>query len=294
MVVLTLKPFLSQNATAGLYPGRQEIAVDILIHLEQMFDKADFADAIDEIFTKLGPAQAMFGADSESPNVSDLLNAASSIVAFDMSFSFGIKVDNVFSVFSGGSDASVGLFFRVDDLGIFAEATATSVDLDIFSGISVENGNFFLSAGVRVAVPFVGEVSADGSMASQITFSDSLSNMAFEPYGKLTASLPFETTINALKQSLIIKFHDDDLFDTVQLLVKVDFPVCPVVQVVDGLLGKLGSLSFSPKHILGQVETAGLDLTDTLDDYFPDLAQFIDGILEGKKWVYLLLLRSHI
>ena len=272
-----------KNVTAGLYPGRQEIAVDVSIHFEQVFDKDYFTDAIDAIFEYLEPAQAMFGADSESPNVSDLLSAASSLVAFDMSFSTGMKVENAFSVFSGGSDASIGLFFRVDDLGVFAEATVTSVDLDIFSGLSVESGNFLLSAGVRVAVPIEGEVAIDGSMASGITFSNSLTNMAFEPHGQLTAHLPFETTINNLTQTVTIKFEDDNLFDTVQLLVKVDFPVCPIVQVVDGLLGKLGSISLSPKHILGKVETAGLDFADTLDDYFPGVAQFIDGILEGKN-----------
>ena len=72
----------------------------------------------------------MFVADSKSPNVSDLLNAAPSVVAFDMSFSTGMKVESVSSVFSGGSDASIGLFFRVDDLGVFAEATVTSTRND--------------------------------------------------------------------------------------------------------------------------------------------------------------------
>ena len=76
-------------------------------------------------------------------------------------------------------------------------------------------------------------------------------------------------------------FEDDNLFDKEELLVKVDFPVCPVVSVVNGLLGKLGSLELSPKNILGPVDTAGLNLTDSLDDYFPNLAEFTDGLLEG-------------
>ena len=242
---------------------------------------AYFADAINAIFNDLGPAQAMFDAASESPNISALLDALSSIVVFDMSFSAGVKVENILSVFAGGADATAGLFFRLDNLGVFAEAAVESVDLDIFPGLSVEGGNFLLSAGVRIAAPFEGEVTIDGNMATEISFSHSLTSIAFTPYGQLIASLPFEATVNEFTQSLTIKFEDDNLFDTDKFLVKVDFPVCPVVSLVDGLLGKLGSLVLSPKQILGPVATAGLDLADTLDDYFPNLEQFIDGILEG-------------
>ena len=252
--------------------------------MEEVFDKAYFTDALNSLFAELGPAQAMFGAASESPNVSALLDAdaASSIVAFDMSISFGLRVENALSVFSGDAHVSPSLFFRLNNFGIFAEATVSSVDLDIFPGITVQDGTFALSAGVRIVEPFEGEVSlTEGTMASGIAFADSLKTIAFEPYGKLSSSLPFEATINDITQSLTIKLEDENIFDMVQFLVKVDFPVCPVVSIVDGLLGKLGSLGLSPKNILGPVETAGLDLSDTLDDYFPNLSQFIDGILEG-------------
>ena len=73
----------------------------------------------------------------------------------------------------------------------------------------------------------------------------------------MSADLPIQATINGSTQTLAIKFEDDDLFDTKDLLAKVDFAVCPVVSAVDGLLGKLGSLELSPKNLLGQVETAG-------------------------------------
>ena len=249
--------------------------------MEQVFDKSYFTDAISAIFTDLGPAQAMFGAASEVPNILALLDAASSVVAFDMALSTGIKVENVFSVLAEGADAAVSLFIRLDNLGVFAEATVSSVDLDIFPGVAVEHGDFLISAGVRIAAPFEGEVTIDGNMATEISFSHTLTSVAFTPYGQLRASLPFEATINEFTQTLTIKFEDDNLFDTDKFLVKVDFPVCPVVSVVDGLLAKLGSLGLSPKQILGPVATAGLDLADTLDDYFPNLEQFIDGILEG-------------
>eukprot|EP00956_Cyclotella_meneghiniana_P034230 scaffold102673_cov71-Cyclotella_meneghiniana.AAC.1 len=197
--------------------------------MEQVFDKAFFIDAFNSIFNDLGPAQAMFGAASESPNVSALLDAASSIVAFDMSFSTGIKVQNALSVFTGGVDATASLFFRLNDLGVFAEATIVSADLDIFPGVIVEGGDFLLSAGVRITSPFEGEVTVGGNMASGINFSHSLTTIAFTPHGKLKASLPFEVTINGLTQGLVIKFEDDNLFDTINFLVKVDFPVCPTI-----------------------------------------------------------------
>jgi hypothetical protein len=254
--------------------------------LEELFDKAYFTDALESIFADLGPAQAMFGAASESPNVSALLNAAKTLVAFDMSFSTGIKVENALSVFTGGAAASASLFFRLENLGVFAEATVADLNLDIFPGVTVKSGQFLLSAGARIAAPFEGQIVMNGtlagSFASTIPFSNALTTLPFEPYGQLSASLPFNATINGFTQTMTIKFEDDNVFDTQQLLVKVDFPVCPVVSVVDGLLGKLGSLGLSPSSILGPVETAGLNLAETMDDYFPNLSEFIDGILEGE------------
>lgn len=250
------------------------------MHVEQVFDTDHFMDAVSAIFDELGPAQAMFGAASELPNVSALLDAASSLVAFDMSFSTGIKVDDILSVVSGEADATGNLFFRLNDLGIFAEAIVQSANIDIYPGSAVKDGDFLLSAGLRVAAPFEGEVAADGSMVSGISFSHSLTTTTFTPHGQLRANLPLQGTATA-PQSLIIMFQDENLFDTTEILVKIDFPVCPIVSIIDGLLGKLGSLELSPRNILGPVETAGLDLSDTLNDYFPNLAPFTDGILEG-------------
>ena len=250
--------------------------------MEQVFDKAYFNDAFSAIFADLGPAQAMFGAASESPTLSVFIDAASSLLVFDMSFSTGIKVENALSVFSGGAaDPTASLFFRLDDIGVFAEANVASIDFGLFSRVAIENGDFLLSAGVRLATPFEGEVTDDGSMADGLPFSQSLGAMKFIPNGQLTASLPFQATLNGVTQTLTIKFEDSNLFDDKKPLIKVDFPVCPVISIVDGLLSKLGSLEFSPRSILGPVETAGLNIADTLDDYFPGTAQYFDGILEG-------------
>jgi hypothetical protein len=283
-----------QTVTAGLYPGRREIAIDISIQMEEVFDKAYFTEAFESIFANLGPTQAMFEAASELPNVSTLLNLARTVAVFDISFSTGIKVDNALSVFSGGSDASASLFFRLEDLGVFAEATIDSADFDLFRKITVENGSFLLSAGVRIAAPFEAEVVMNGefsgSLASGISFDSTLTTLSFEPYGQLSANLPFKATLNNFTQTLTLKFEDGDLFDDEMLNVKVDFPVCPIVSVVDPLLSKLGSVELSPKSIIGPVETAGLKLAEVIDDYFPNLSQFIDGILEGKLWVVLLII----
>ena len=199
-----------------------------------------------------------------------------------MSFSIGIKVENTLSVFSGTvADASTSLFFRLDDIGVFAEAEVESIDFNLFSRVQIDGGYFLLSAGVRIAAPYEGKVTVDGNMADGISFSSSLGTLRFTPYGLLKARLPFESSINGSTQSLIIKFEDDNLFDAVKPLIKVDFPVCPVVSIVDGMLSKLGSLELSPRNILGPVETSGIDLADSLDNFFPSISQYTDGILEG-------------
>ena len=244
-----------------------------------MFDKASFEAALNSAFDKLGPAQAMFDAGGQSPNVADLLESTQSIAAFDLSFSTGIKVDNALSVFSGSAESSANLFFRLETLGIFAEASLNVVNLNLFSTVNVKGGNFLVSAGLRMAAPFEAAVTLSGSLASGITFGNELTNLRFEPYGQLMATLPFDATINGVTQKLRIKFEDDNLFDTQEVLVKVDFPVCPIVNVVDTLLAKLGALSFSPKSILGAVSMIGTDIGDTLDEFYPDVSQFLDGIL---------------
>jgi hypothetical protein len=268
-----------QNAVAGFFPGRNETALDVSLHIEQVFDKAYFEQAFTQIFEELGPAKAMFDAAGQSANVAELLNSAKSIVAFDLSFSTGIKVENALSVFSGSAAASSSLFFRLETLGVFAEASMDDVSVILFPRVDVEGGNFLLSAGLRIAAPFEAAISLSGSLANGIAFGNELTALIFKPYGQLMATLPFNATINGLNQKLRIKFEDDNVFDTQQLLVKVDLPVCPILNVMDSLLGKLGSMGFSPKAVLGPVGLLGVDISDTLDEYFPDVSQFIDGIL---------------
>jgi hypothetical protein len=271
-----------KDVVAGYFPGRNEIAVDASIRIREMFGKIHIQQALKQIFDQLGPVKAMFGAAEQVPQIAGLFDSLQSLIEFDFSFSAGIKVLNTFSIFTPGTnDVSTSLFFRIDNLGVVAEARTNEAAFSIFPGVNVESGSFLLSTGVRIAFPFEAEITRSGSLRSGMEFSSTLKTIAFEPNGQLLATLPFDATINGFAQTLTIKFQDENLFDTRELLVKVDFPVCPVLSVVDGLLSKLGSLGFSPQSIIGPVGLSGIEFGGILDEFFPNVGQFIDGILEG-------------
>ena len=112
------------------FPSRREIALDVSVHIEEIFDKSYFQQALGPLFDSLEPAKAMSRAANQSPNiVAALLESAAFVVSFDLSFSLGIKVENALIVFSSGSAASASLFFRLNDLCVFARAKVDSVDL---------------------------------------------------------------------------------------------------------------------------------------------------------------------
>ena len=224
----------------------------------------------------------MFGADGDADIVA-LLESAQSVVAFDLSFSAGVKFNSIFDAFWGAT-ASTTLFFRINDLGIFAEASVKDVNVDLFAGAIVDGGNFLLSAGLRLAAPFEAEVTADGSFASGISFSSTITSaLTFEPHGQLIAALPLTASAVGIPLKLTIKLEDSNIFDSEPLLTTVDFPVCSVITgVLEGLLSKLGSLTnISPKTMLGVVQTSNIDF-GPLDELFPDITRFINGALEGQ------------
>ena len=74
-----------QSVSAGYFPSRNEIAIDVDIHVEQVFDKSDFDVALDTVFGYLDDAKAMFGADGVNANVTELLDNAMAVVEFDLS-----------------------------------------------------------------------------------------------------------------------------------------------------------------------------------------------------------------
>ena len=270
--------------------------MDVGIHLEVGFGKDDFNSALTEAFAFLAPAQAMFGADGQTADVNTLLANAQSVVAFDMAFAFGFKVGALTDFFAGNTSSSTlgSLFFRIDDMGIFAEASASGLSLDLFSGVSIVDGDFLLSAGTRLKAPFELELAADGSLASGISFSGTMTGqLSFEPHGQLSASLPFNADINGATQELIVILEDGNLFDDEDVLVKVDFDACQVVTFIDGMVGKLGSLAVSAQSLIGSPSFSGIDfesvLTNGIDDFFPDVSQYITGALNGEEEIMHIL-----
>ena len=66
-----------------------------------------------------------------------------------------------------------------------------------------------------------------------------------------------------------------------ELLVKVDFNICRLAGLMQALLGKLGSLQVSAESILGRELPLELgDVTESFDELFPDVGQFLNGVLE--------------
>lgn len=131
-----------------------------------------------------------------------------------------------------------------------------------------------------------------GSLTNGIDLTNTLtSRLAFEPYGQISANLPFTVTIDSFTQDLAILIHDDDLFDDQDVLVKVDFDVCAINGLLQQLLGKLGSFQLNPDSILGGKNNLPFnlaDVTDTFDELFPDVGQFVNGVLEAKSEIFHL------
>ena len=286
---------------AGYFPGRSEIAMDFSFHLEKALGADDFEAALTSVFADLGPAQAMFGVGSgTAADVAALLAGAELLVNVDFVVSTGFKVGDLKNFFTKStSDNAIGsLFLRIEELSVSAKASATGLDIDLFptnngNEIAIDDGFFSLSAGIQLPAPFEVEVKADGSLDNGIDLSTTITGrLAFEPFGQLSASLPFAVTLNDAKQTLTIMFEDDDLFDDAAVNVKVDFDVCAVVDFVVGLLDRLGSITLSPASILPKSDFGGIDFFNatgdvgsSLDDLFPNGKKFFNGILECERHV---------
>ena len=76
-----------QYAAAGYFADRGEVAFDVTIRLEPSLETDEIQSALDGVFARLDTAKEMFGvADDESANVTGLLDTASAIVEFELSF----------------------------------------------------------------------------------------------------------------------------------------------------------------------------------------------------------------
>ena len=152
---------------------------------------------------------------------------------------------------------------------------------------------------MKLATPFELSLNDAGALTNGLDFASTFrSRLAFQPHGQVVATLPFSVTINSFTQDLVILLHDDNIFDSQDILVKVDFDACAVSDLLQQLLGKLGSFELSPENIFGASELANLPLNlpnvigDAIDDYFPNVGQFIDGVLEGKFIINMFMFYS--
>ena len=83
--IMSIDPSV-QSVSAGYFPGRAEVAIDVDIHLEEDFnDNNDFQTALVTVFGYLDDAKAMFGAEGVDANVAGLLNNAHAVIDFDLS-----------------------------------------------------------------------------------------------------------------------------------------------------------------------------------------------------------------
>ena len=77
-----------QSAVAGYFPGRQEVALDVVINVASSLTPSDFQTAVDTLFDDLGPAKAMFGAGNEVVDVTGLLNSLITSAEFKVSMRY--------------------------------------------------------------------------------------------------------------------------------------------------------------------------------------------------------------
>ena len=163
------------------------------------------------------------------------------------------------------------------------------MDLELFPGISLDDGEFLLSAGVKLSAPFELTLNDAGGLSNGMELKNTLtSRLAFEPHGQVAATLPFTVTISSFIQDLVILIHDDDLFDNRDVLVKVDFSACALSDLLQQMLGKLGSFQLSADSILGgnNLPFNLANIAGTLDELFPDVGQFVNGVLEGEQFLF--------
>jgi len=277
-----------ESAHAGYFAARDEVAVDVAIHVDKSFDGTNFQDALETVFKDLGPAQAIFNVGTGTiADIASLLAQAQVSVDFSFHLSFGFKVGSLVDFFDDTSSSVGGLFLRVNDLVVSAQASASGLFWtafpSLFQPVSVVDGSFDLVVGLKLPRPF--EIS--GTLASPLEYSRTITGgNDFVAYGHLSADLPLSIEIGGVQQDLEVLVTDGNLFDEEQPLVKVDFDACQVGGALQALLGKLGSFDISAENILGSVGLSGIDFFSngtvaSLDAMFPDVGQFVAGILNG-------------
>jgi len=271
-----------QHATAGLDLERMEVGLDVIIHVEKVFDGSLFQSALDSVFGRVANITEVFGTVLKPAALSSLIDEFNVRAIFQVSFSAGVKVDvpfvDFFQGLSSNAAPSVTGFMRINEFNISALAQVDNLSLELFDGINVNAASMTLSLGVGLLERF----EFNGNY-SDMEVGLNVGQLRFEPHGGLAALFPFSTTISGTTQSLQLIFNDD-FFDDKDFSVKMNFNACPFLDVFEQLLGKLGAFDLSPQHILGPdyslITSIGLD---SLDSLFPSVGGFLIGVLEGES-----------
>lgn len=276
-----------QNATAGFDLARMEVGLDVSIRIQQVFEASYFQSALNRLFDKLAPVQAVLGAKGKVAAVDNLLEELEVTAAFWLSISAGVKVNasvtDVFNTIYTGIAPPVTGFLRINELGASVYAHVSDLNLELFPGIiNVTDASMELSLGVRLYDQYEFIMDSANSQIG-IGFEEIVTGgLRFDPYGGLAASFPFSFSIGNSNQDLQVLFNDDDLFDEKEVSVTINYNACRFLNVFQQILGKLGSISLSPDSILGPTS---LIVSESLDGLLPDVGGFLTGVLEGE---YLL------
>jgi len=281
-----------ESATAGLDLARMEVGLDVAIRVENPFNGTYFQSALDDVFERLAPIQAVFGAEGKVADVGDLLNKLNVNAVFQLSFSAGAKVDmNVTDFFkdfvSNVSNATPNLtgYLRIEKLAALAVAGADDISLELFQNFNISKASMALELGVELLEPF--EIILDSSYID-LGIGFHVGQLRFEPYGTLAASFPFSATFGNITQRFEVSFAGNDLFDKEEVTVTIDYDACRFLDVFEQLLGKLGAMTLSPQNVLGPTPFRSIDL-DSLDSLFPSVGGFLVGVLEGEWTMWLWL-----
>ncbi|KAL3759073.1 hypothetical protein ACHAWU_008682 [Discostella pseudostelligera] len=279
-----------QNATAGFDLARMEVGLDVSIRIQQVFEASYFQSALNRLFDKLAPVQAVLGAKGKVAAVDNLLEELEVTAAFWLSISAGVKVNasvtDVFNTIYTGIAPPVTGFLRINELGASVYAHVSDLNLELFPGIiNVTDASMELSLGVRLYDQYEFIMDSANSQIG-IGFEEIVTGgLRFDPYGGLAASFPFSFSIGNSNQDLQVLFNDDDLFDEKEVSVTINYNACRFLNVFQQILGKLGSISLSPDSILGPTS---LIVSESLDGLLPDVGGFLTGVLEANNELFHL------
>jgi hypothetical protein len=197
-----------QHVTAGLDLERMEVGLDVIIHVEKVFDRSLFQSALDSVFGRVANITEVFGTVLKPAAVSSLINELNVRAIFQVSFSSGVKVDvpfvDFFQGLSSNAAPSVTGFMRINEFNISALAQVDNLNLELFDGLNVSAASMTLSLGVVLLEHF--ELNDN---YSNMGVGLNVGQLRFKPLGSLAALFPFSTTINGSREMLQIIFNDN-------------------------------------------------------------------------------------